>query len=576
MKKLIAAVTALICVVSATATAYEFPEPDWGALLNERRDMVTEPDFDLYVEGKPENAPYYGAKFEPRSGVYIGMAADGMFKNRDLYNPVGSYLTYIESFSRHDLYVDSASMIKSDDVVTMVGWTVNSLDDVNYDDVRLTFEKLNSYGKPMFIRFANEMNVSSIGDDPGRYIQIFRNVANIAHEYPNLAVVWSPNDMGALDRPFEYYYPGDEYIDWIGVCCYMSLYFNNDPPTTEINSTYFMTGDYAWATNKLKPIMKFMTENNINKPVMISEGGVARYSSFGDDYTGWHEPRLRNMLWNVIMKYPQIKMINYFNVYFNNYFGEQYYLSDYPQSVGIFNEAAESGAYLQSAHDTPDFVFTPANNGETLIADDGVVRLYTLAYFAGQPNITVDYSIDGQWFHCSKEIPYTCNFDITGITDGAHTLTISANGTSRDYTLYKRGQYMSFGKEPDTTLQKPQKDISVYVNDKRLSFDQPPILQDGRTLVPLRAIFEALGALVEWEPLTQTITAENDDVVITLRIGSNEMDRNSDKITLDVPPMIIGDRTLVPVRAIAEAFSCTVDWSGETRTVSITDKYNFK
>lgn len=561
---------AMSAVISAlTAHAYYFPEPDWGALLSERRRMVTETDFDLYVEGRPENAVYYGARLEPKAGAYIGMTADtaGEFK------PLGSYLTYVESFNQRDLYYPANSMIRSDNVVTMVGWTVNSLDDVNYDSIRRLTEKLSSYNKPMFIRFANEMNVSALGDDPDRYIQVFREAANIIHEYPNLAVVWSPNDMGALDRPFQYYYPGDEYVDWVGVSCYLTKYFQYNPDTSKNDATYFMTGEYAWTTNKLKPVIDFMKEYNINKPVMISEGGVARNDSIGTDYSGWHEPRLRNMLWNTIMKYPQVKMINYFNVHFDNFNGESFYISDSPDSAEIFRQAANNGAYMLSADASPDFVFSPANNRETLIADDGVVRLYTLAYFAEQPNITVDYSIDGQWFHCSKEIPYTCNFDITGIIDGAHTLTISANGTSRDYTLYKRGQYMSFGKEPDTSLQKPQKDISVYVNDKKLSFDQPPILQDGRTLVPLRAIFEALGALVEWEPSTQTITAEKDDVVITLRIGSNEMDRNSDKITLDVPPMIINDRTLVPVRAISEAFNCTVAWDEDTRTVNVADRY---
>ena len=113
--------------------------------------------------------------------------------------------------------------------------------------------------------------------------------------------------------------------------------------------------------------------------------------------------------------------------------------------------------------------------------------------------------------------------------------------------------------------------ISVTVNGRALSFDQPPISQDGRTLVPLRAIFEALGADVDWNPATQTVSAKRDDVSITLRIGSRILVRNGVDITLDVPAQTIGGRTLVPVRAIAESFGAEVGWNPATRTVTITE-----
>ena len=81
---------------------------------------------------------------------------------------------------------------------------------VDYNQVRKVLNNLNAYNKPMLIRFANEMNVSSLGDDPEIYKQVFRVVADMIHEYPNFAVVWSPNDIGGLDRPFEYFYPEEE------------------------------------------------------------------------------------------------------------------------------------------------------------------------------------------------------------------------------------------------------------------------------------------------------------------------------------------------------------------------------
>ncbi len=113
------------------------------------------------------------------------------------------------------------------------------------------------------------------------------------------------------------------------------------------------------------------------------------------------------------------------------------------------------------------------------------------------------------------------------------------------------------------------KNISVTLDGNNIEFDQPPVLEGGRTLVPLRAIFEALGATVEWTAETQTVTSTRDGVTIVLSIGKSEMYINEQLITLDVAPQLIGGRTLVPVRAVAEGFNCTVDWIADTRTVII-------
>lgn len=114
-----------------------------------------------------------------------------------------------------------------------------------------------------------------------------------------------------------------------------------------------------------------------------------------------------------------------------------------------------------------------------------------------------------------------------------------------------------------------QDNISVIVNNEKINFDQSPIIIDNRTLVPLRSIFEALGATVYWDNDTQTVTAIKDDATIKLTIGVYEFYKNGAAVSIDVPGMIVNNRTLVPVRAISEAFDCDVEWNGETRTVII-------
>ena len=113
-------------------------------------------------------------------------------------------------------------------------------------------------------------------------------------------------------------------------------------------------------------------------------------------------------------------------------------------------------------------------------------------------------------------------------------------------------------------------EIKIYVNGNYLNSDVPPIIVDGRTLVPLRVIFEALGAKVNWNGDTQTVTAGKEGIALSLQIGSNVLFKNGTYITLDVPAQIVNDRTMVPVRAVAESFGADVSWDGNTRTVSVT------
>lgn len=116
-------------------------------------------------------------------------------------------------------------------------------------------------------------------------------------------------------------------------------------------------------------------------------------------------------------------------------------------------------------------------------------------------------------------------------------------------------------------------DIKVIVDSKPVTFDQQPVIEDGRTLVPMRAIFEAMGCDVQWEAASQKITASNSGKTITMNINNVNMrvaeQSGITNVTLDVPPQIYGGRTLVPVRAISEALGANVGWDGNTRTVTV-------
>ncbi|MFZ5590550.1 MAG: stalk domain-containing protein [Bacillota bacterium] len=114
-----------------------------------------------------------------------------------------------------------------------------------------------------------------------------------------------------------------------------------------------------------------------------------------------------------------------------------------------------------------------------------------------------------------------------------------------------------------------QKSPVVKFAGQEMKFDVPPVIENGRTLVPLRAIFEALGAKVEWEEATQTVTATKDDLKIMLTIGSNKANKNGQEVLLDVPAKKVNNRTLVPLRFVSEALGAKVGWDAATFTVSI-------
>ena len=120
------------------------------------------------------------------------------------------------------------------------------------------------------------------------------------------------------------------------------------------------------------------------------------------------------------------------------------------------------------------------------------------------------------------------------------------------------------------------RDISVTLDGEAIDFDVPPVLVDGRTMVPMRAIFEALGALVSWDDESQTASAVKVDITVKITIDKKILDKNDEEIELDVPAMLVDDRTLVPLRAVSESFEVNVSWDDATSTVSLTSKTEVK
>ena len=97
-----------------------------------------------------------------------------------------------------------------------------------------------------------------------------------------------------------------------------------------------------------------------------------------------------------------------------------------------------------------------------------------------------------------------------------------------------------------------------------------PVIQNGRSMLPVRAIVEAMGGIVEWEGATGTVTMTHGSDTVTLIIGSDTAILNGNTETLDVAPMLINGRTMLPIRFIAECFGYDVGWDGTEAVVTLT------
>lgn len=123
---------------------------------------------------------------------------------------------------------------------------------------------------------------------------------------------------------------------------------------------------------------------------------------------------------------------------------------------------------------------------------------------------------------------------------------------------------------------KIQKPIKIYINGQLVESDQPPLIIDNRTFVPIRVIAEDLGAIVNYDNKDRIVTIKRDKTNILLTIGDDIARISSDVETrpaiLDAPAFLRNDRTYLPLRSISELFGMQVDWDGGKRAVYINEK----
>lgn len=158
----------------------------------------------------------------------------------------------------------------------------------------------------------------------------------------------------------------------------------------------------------------------------------------------------------------------------------------------------------------------------------------------------------------------------TNTTNNANT-DININGsTITNSNIGSNNQVTQSTEVKNTNTITVKQEVSVLVNGRPLQSDVPSFINgDDRTMVTLRAIAEALGAKVDWDEATQTITITLGDKVVKLVIGQNSYTVNGQEHPMDTAAAVTGGRTVVPARVIGEALGAKVGWNPQTSAVTV-------
>ncbi len=158
--------------------------------------------------------------------------------------------------------------------------------------------------------------------------------------------------------------------------------------------------------------------------------------------------------------------------------------------------------------------------------------------------------------------------------DGVSAITVPDDANSDEMWNDETYLYIGSKAEPDCCYRIRLSDIDGYIkvicNGEYLSFEEPPAVEEDYTLVPMRFLFEKMGAEVDWDEDSRTATVRQADRSVAFSIDNLEARVNSAPVEMQIPARLINGKTMVPLRFLSENLGYTVDWDAGTKTAVIT------
>lgn len=539
---------------------------DWGAVKLQRADQIRT-TVELYRQERDQSSirdlalPPNGklAKFEPAYGTYLGIYSEQDPKVGNLFTKTES-----EYGKKHAIYLayahwgqgfpaTYAKRAKDAGGALQIAWEPDDGLDPVADGayLRKWAQEAKAAGIPIFLRFAGEMNGAWVKwhGNPAQYIAKFRMLHDVfAAEAPNVAMVWSPGDVPAND--IDPYYPGDDYVDWVGVSLYIEPYENGDPSLPSM-----------LATSNVERLTRLYNTYSDRKPLMLSETGVPHYQhAAGEDFTEWSKLNLQRLYEIMPYKYPRLKAITYFNVNQGmNNAQNDYSLSSSSDIQNYYTKLIANPYLLSKVTDSAQ-----PTDGVGYVPVDADHQSFTkktkFVPFIKIPEVyigKVEYVLNGRVIATQTELPYGLELRAGEVPEGSVLQVRVLNKSGKQVTL------RTFGISSQ---------VSVDIDGKDQVFEQAPAIVNGSTLTPLRAIFEAMGATVEYEAATRTVNAKKGSTTVRLTLDQKTVYVNGKAMQLEEPARLVNGYTLAPARFVGETFGGKVAWDGSSRTVTISTK----
>lgn len=373
---------------------------------------TTNPD---YYPGK-----YFGEPFEPQSGVYLAAYAEGddavhdassmsKFYMNEFPKLAGKDMAAYHLYMRSDVpfsnYESHFKIAKEKNKIIQIALEPVSLSALNENDpvyIKLA-QDMEASGVKLMVRFAGEMNELSCPwytTDTQMYKEKFRIFARIFRKYaPSVAIVWSPNFYPSNN--IEAYYPGDEYLDYVGISSYMNHQPETDPMGLGVDRN-------RWS-NQLDNITSLY---GYKKPIIVSEGG-ASYMDYNTwaDITDFASSQLYDFLTYLPIKYHQVKAFFLFD---NDRERYRFELSKNPAYLDAYKRGISGELYLSSPGEKRNAKYYEIGNNVKAEA-----KPLELASYIKTPENDISYvvyRINGQDVGTAYEIPYRVTADFSAFS----------------------------------------------------------------------------------------------------------------------------------------------------------------
>ena len=406
-----------------------------------------DPRTEIYAVTKTPGSdyPYYGAKNEPNGGVYYGRTTQGGTLSDGSFGLVNySHMTDESAVSFYYSLTDSYNLEYWSYLYgpALRDGTRAFLLYLNFEeegaecprivsggyDAKLieTFGYLNTLSCPVFVRIGGEMNVWGNQAKPADFIAAYQHVVNIARsQAPRAAMVFSPNYSSANKVDMDVYYPGDQYVDWVGASLYYDRWHHSGDTKRD---EFYGVGAYGDALLNIQQVVNLSRLHH--KPVIVTEGGSCNQYK-GTDNSAWAADRMQRAYAFLPMVYPEIKCI-ISSDYGESWSGIDYSFYTNPTVTAAYRQGvASNAAYVRSYQDKGSYYTKlSAYAGKW----EGVMEL--AAYSWSSDKQTATWTVDGQVMATAADYPYSFRLDTAALATGSHTVAVTfSDGATKSYTF---------------------------------------------------------------------------------------------------------------------------------------------